>query len=268
VRSVNSWDLSVDILEIDGSKIIFLDKRETFDLLPVNETSRDPPTGEEGLKLAEELALVNQQFSQHVLKKGGKLFRPPGAGPNPFVEGNEDVATALYKYRRWKLSETCQLYARTQVDSIIKTAGGKDATVRTFALLEYDTKITDWRKKLEQAVGAVLATEIKNNSCTLAKWTLASMLSGADVMKLGYVGRTTPSSRTDHEVLQVQSYAPRDFAVQMALKERNAWGIIRNVIDQCLKLAEGKYVLLKDPNKNILHLYLLPPDAEQTEGTW
>jgi hypothetical protein len=33
--------------------------------------------------------------------------------------------------------------------------------------------------------GAVLATELKNNSCKLAKWTAQSILAGADQMKLG-----------------------------------------------------------------------------------
>jgi hypothetical protein len=29
----------------------------------------------------------------------------------------------------------------------------------------------------------------------------------------------------------------------------NGWGIVRTVADLCLKMAEGKYVLVKDPNK-------------------
>lgn len=30
----------------------------------------------------------------------------------------------------------------------------------------------DWRSKLDAQKGAVLATEIKNNNCKLAKWTI------------------------------------------------------------------------------------------------
>lgn len=33
--------------------------------------------------------------------------------------------------------------------------------------------------------GAILATELKNNSAKLAKWTAQSILSGADQMKIG-----------------------------------------------------------------------------------
>lgn len=38
--------------------------------------------------------------------------------------------------------------------------------------------------QLEQR-GAILATELKNNSAKLAKWTAQSILSGADQMKIG-----------------------------------------------------------------------------------
>ena len=29
----------------------------------------------------------------------------------------------------------------------------------------------------------------------------------------------------------------------------NGWGILRVIIDTCMKLSEGKYLILKDPNK-------------------
>lgn len=36
-RSVNSWDLSIEIIDNEDHKLIFFDKRDDFDLLPVNE---------------------------------------------------------------------------------------------------------------------------------------------------------------------------------------------------------------------------------------
>lgn len=38
----------------------------------------------------------------------------------------------------------------------------------------------------------------------------------------------------------------------------NAWGILRCIIDTCMKLPEGKYLILKDPNKQTLLLYDIP----------
>ena len=56
----------------------------------------------------------------------------------------------------------------------------------------------------------------------------------------------------------------------MALNLANGWGIVRTIVDMCLKMEEGKYVLVKDPNKQVLRLYSVPEntfeeDAEERE---
>ena len=43
----------------------------------------------------------------------------------------------------------------------------------------------DWRQKLDSQRGAVLANELKNNSCKLAKWTVQAILAHSDQMKFG-----------------------------------------------------------------------------------
>lgn len=42
---------------------------------------------------------------------------------------------------------------------------------------------------------------------------------------------------------------PTDFAGQLNVSLANGWGIVRTVVDLCMKQPEGKYVLVKDPNK-------------------
>lgn len=42
---------------------------------------------------------------------------------------------------------------------------------------------------------------------------------------------------------------PMDFAAQLNVSLANGWGIVRTVADLCLNQPEGKYVLVKDPNK-------------------
>lgn len=44
----------------------------------------------------------------------------------------------------------------------------------------------DWRQKLDPQRGAVLATELKNNSCKIAKWALCSHLAGTSFIKFGW----------------------------------------------------------------------------------
>lgn len=49
------------------------------------------------------------------------------------------------------------------------------------ALNEWDSRNcngVDWRRKLDSQRGAVLATELKNNSGKLAKWTMSALLAG------------------------------------------------------------------------------------------
>jgi translation initiation factor 3 subunit D len=44
----------------------------------------------------------------------------------------------------------------------------------------------------------------------------------------------------------------------MALNLNNGWGIVRTIVDMVLRMDEGKYVLVKDPNKPVLRLYSVP----------
>lgn len=56
-------------------------------------------------------------------------------------------------------------------------------------------------------------------------------------------------------------FKPREFADQINLNMDNAWGILRCIVDTCMKLPQGKYLLLKDPNKPALLLYDIPDDT-------
>lgn len=47
----------------------------------------------------------------------------------------------------------------------------------------------EWRQKLDVQRGAVLANELRNNACKLAKWTVQALLAGSAQIKFGYVSR-------------------------------------------------------------------------------
>lgn len=47
----------------------------------------------------------------------------------------------------------------------------------------------------------------------------------------------------------------------MNLSLSNGWGIVRTIADMCLNRPEGKFVLVKDPNKSILRLYEVPANS-------
>lgn len=81
-----------------------------------------------------------------------------------------------------------------------------------------------------------------------------------------FVSRANPKTNDKHVILGVVGWKPRDFAQQMNLSLSNGWGIVRTIADMCLQREEGKYVLVKDPNKQILRLYEVPAGSFEDDG--
>jgi translation initiation factor 3 subunit D len=266
-RSVYSWDVVVHKV---GNRLFF-DKRDNsqFDFLTVNETANEPPFEEKDSinsphSLSQEATFINQNFSQQVLLRTGKSYS--FEHPNPFV-GEEEVGpigSVGYRYRKWKLSDDLTLVARCEVEGVLPSStSNKEQFISIKALNEYDPKVggLDWRQKLDTQRGAVLATELKNNSNKLARWAAQAILAGASFLTIGYVSRVQPKDNFNHVVLGVNSHKPKDFASQINLNINNMWGILRVIIDICFKLPDGKYLLLKDPNKSLLGLYEISQDT-------
>lgn len=319
-RSVYSWDI---VISRHGNRI-YLDKRDgsSLDMVSVNENAADAPLeASEGNKdsinfpgaLALEATFINHNFANQVVTESENArFEMPHENPfyNPSEE-TEPLASKAYKYRRFDLSlekddDPLHLIVRTEIDAVVKNnISGDDQFLTIKALNEFDHKAQgsggalDWRTKLTSQRGAVVATEMKNNSCKLARWTVQSILAKADLMKIGwvlspppfpfppllslpppppplpfslspnqqkqliptlfsFVSRANPKSNDRHVILGVVGYDPRKFAEQMNLNLANGWGIVRTIIDMVRGMKDGKYVLVKDPNKSLLRLYEVP----------
>merc|ERR1719162_2241776 len=115
-----------------------------------------------------------------------------------------EPASVAFRYRKFTLPDDIQIVVRTELHGIVKKRS-ESQYMMAFALNEFDSRVAagsiNWRQKLDSQRGAVLATELKNNSCKLAKWTLQAMLAGADLIKLGYVSRVHPKDSFNHVVL-------------------------------------------------------------------
>ncbi|KIJ37470.1 hypothetical protein M422DRAFT_61009 [Sphaerobolus stellatus SS14] len=270
-RSVYPWDI---VIIREGDKV-FLDKRDggPFDFVTVNENASDPPVDDKDSinsagQLSVEATYVNQNFMFQTVKEDQPLDFDK---PNPFYSPDEaePLASCGYRYRVYDLSvnddEDVKLAVRTEVDAFMPGSNKEYVAIRT--LNEFDSRAPgaggapDWRTKLDSQRGAVVATEMKNNSCKLAKWAVQSILAGADTLKIGYVSRVNPKDKWRHSILSTQSMRPSDFARQLNVSLPNGWGIVRTVTDLCLKQPEGKYVLIKDPNKPVIRLYAVPMSA-------
>ena len=269
-KSVYSWDLSVSK---DGDNLYF-DKRDytnvVFAEFTVNETCHDQHTIDQTLDpinspeaLTKEAVFINQNFSQQVLARSDKRHKLER--PNPFTEAGEATISVGYKYRKFMLNDETEIIVRCEIDAALRTSRGEPELLTIKALNEWDPKASsgvDWRQKLDAQRGAVLATELKNNSCKLAKWTAQALLAGVNAIKLGYVSRHSPKDSANHVILGTQFYKPREFATQIALNMTNGWGIVQHVINTLRALPDGSYVLLKDPSKPTIHIYDVPKEGE------
>ena len=185
--------------------------------------------------------------------------------PNPFADTeNEEAkpASLAYRYRKFQLGEHA-LVARTEVHAVVDKRGDLQK-MTAFALNEWDSKLSggvEWRQKIDAQRGAVLATELKNNGCKLARWTAQSILAGAEQMKLGYVSRVARTNPYDHVVLATQFYKPKEFATQITLNVNNMWGIIKMLVDLLLDKDDGKYVIARDGLKPLVRIYAVPPNT-------
>ncbi|KAL2829583.1 eukaryotic translation initiation factor 3 subunit D [Aspergillus pseudoustus] len=290
-RSVYSWDI---VIVHQGNKIYF-DKREgaSLDLVTVNENAADAPLEiaessgkQESINtpsaLAMEATFINHNFALQTVVES-ETSKVELTNANPFYNADEEtepLASKGYKYRRFDLSlesdeEPLNLIVRTEVDALVKNpVNGEDQQLIVKALNEFDSKAQgsggslDWRSKLYSQRGAVVATEMKNNSCKLARWTTQAILAKADGMKLGFVSRANPRSAAGHVVLGVAGYKPKEFAAQMNLNLGNGWGIVRTIVDRIRALDADeeedkvtKYILVKDPNRSVLRLYTVPANT-------
>lgn len=217
-RTAIPWDI---VIVREGNHLFF-DKRDggPLDTVTVNENAADPPQDPQppnpnnpnekpvevaaintATSLSLEATYINQNFASQAVSENAP---PPAVDlekPNPFYgpDETEPLASCGYRYRVWDMGisedEEMRICVRTEVDAYLPGAnaqGGQGfATIR--ALNEFDPRAAgaggapDWRLKLDSQRGAVVATEMKNNSAKLSKWTVQSILAGAEQLKIGYV---------------------------------------------------------------------------------
>jgi len=260
-RSVFGWDVVITKKE----NTITFDKRPrgVVDSHTVSETAQEAISDDKDningwQKLAEEATLMSAAYSAQVASEEPEVV----LGGERKVSVEDAPSGVAYRYRKWQLNEKRDAIVRTEVNGVTESRG-QNALLCARALLEYDSKVSqtvDWRAKIETQRGAVIATELKNNSNKLAKWTCCAILAGADLLKLGFVSRVHPKDPHAHSILNTQTFKPKDFAAQINLNYDNMWGALGFIMDVVEKQVDGTYILVKDPNKPQLRMYKVPDD--------
>ncbi|KAL3316879.1 Eukaryotic translation initiation factor 3 subunit D [Cichlidogyrus casuarinus] len=267
-RSVYSWDL-VAYREEDSILIDFRDNYEdiNIELMTMNENATEPPPDHLAKVYNLEGVLCTHQFRKRVLQSHAKAPRYNFPSLIPDLDDDEDgkkqSQSLGYRYRLFDIGKNIQVVIRCEVDAAVAVEGRKNETkfACVYALTEFPTKApgaVDWRSKLDTQAGAVLASELRNNSFKLARFTTRAILSGAEFIKLGFISRDNPKDTNKHSILDVQQFKTPEFAQQMGYNVDNAWGILRCIIEHLFNMPVGCYLIQKDANKPILRFHTLP----------
>ena len=116
---------------------------------------------------------------------------------NQLNVGSECLAPkgCAFKYFKWTMGEGKYLVIRSLVNAATRVGSNEELTL-VRSLLEFDSSRAggslDWRSKLDNQRGAILANEIKNNNAIIARWVFQTYLAQVDNIKLAYVSRISP----------------------------------------------------------------------------
>ena len=80
-----------------------------------------------------------------------------------------------------------------------------------------------------------------------------------------YITRFNVKDSSRHVILGTQQFKPSEFAAQINLSMDNAWGVVRCIVDLVKAQKEGKYLIVKDPNKPVIRLYDIPDNTFESE---
>ena len=279
--SGSCWDVAITRI----GRFFFMDSRDddagNLDVQWVHETSptpppppsdNDPSAPNTTLNLATESTKCNKFFSSHVLKP--KVILRPGATKSSLLEPQS--RPTLFVYRKWTLTEgktSFDVIARCEIDAAYERPGAATQTIRSFGLLENPNgEESILRNKLDEGRGAMIARENKLNTLKVAKWTLQSILSGADAMKIAFITRTEWSDPVrGHDILAVETKEPKTFGSQIGINMFVMWTtfrrIVNKVFEHAAKLPDGtQFGLAKEPHKPILTLFYDPAAVANDEA--
>jgi len=288
-KSIYSWDV---IFHRKGDQLwIYPRDKVSFETLSVSETAQEPPDQDVSAfginssgELDKEATSINSSFIQGCIKGDRETVKFGEQSLPGFPRGLRYKKFALGREKPDGVS--LDLVVRCEINCIVRK-DGQDVPVTLSTLNEYDPKdelrkgdASDWRQKLEQHYSASTLSAIKNNSARIAKVAMQAMICGNELIKIGYVSRTKVTDATRHEILAVKTTRTAEFIKQLIdsklpVDNKHVWAVVRKMCHTMMEkredgryvFPEGKYVMIKMPNKPLLSVYQVPDNAfEEEEG--
>lgn len=275
-RSVIPWDLTV---HKRGKFIIIDNDREEgdydpIDTITVSETANDQIPPEESVdeinkqpKLIKEATMINNTMSQMMLRHDEKARVFKGKEPAKYeLEDGCQNPNRLYRYRKFTIDKDgdTNLLVRTTVDAYepcppaqMKRKGIPNF-VNIHCLNEWNPKYCSgisWSKYLEKQSAMILATELKNNNFKVAKWIMNAKMGDITAIKLAYIQRDNIRDNENHNMVNMESYAPETLAQTANLNIENCWYVFKNMMDSIIKERDGTFHIVKAPMKQDVFIY-------------
>lgn len=257
-RSKMSWDVFVTKKE---------DGKLWFDMRP--ESPLQSPQPDEGVAkiiikdaamekfmngCAEEAKLMDNSFFYFTLDPKKETHSGADSAGRPL----EQECSSISRYMKYELSDYTVI-CRCGFDAI--NDKGEPVIVGTATQhnpsKSYNT--LSWNKDLDVKFAAAKTAVSNNHKFQFARWGIKMILSGAQELVLGFVSRKFASNAKDHQILKVLSLERRSYLRQWChIKDmENAWGIFDQLVGYFKdpEIAEGKYCILRDANKERLSFY-------------
>lgn len=268
-RSVYPWDILVS--KNDG--ILYFDKRKTspIELFTVDENKFPKTAGENKecinspQNLSCEASIVNQNFRKLVLTQSNDLNSELGESYSFSKSFSDNFLNNLNSYRCWSIGLEL-IMIRCTIHAYSNGKGGTQL-LQIYAFNGCISQETCWRNRLKNKNKILSDSEVKNNSCKIAKWTAMSLLSGVDLLKIGYVVRNKIQENHSHIVIDVQEINTRDLAAQINLEIDKCWGLVKLIVDITMKFDDGKYLLVREEGAKQMRIFMVPQNKEEIKDT-
>lgn len=203
-------------------------------------------------KLNIEAKLMSNSFMEQVLDKN-KLPKKMDEKKEP--NSNPNLSN-VYVYKSWKFPNYCIL-CRCKFDAI-DCKGKRVKICSTTQQNPKQFKQLSWQRYLDSKFGEIKTTDVNNNLFCYSRWGIESIISGCKSILLGWLARQLDLSPNSHCILKCQRVSVKEFANNTCfLKPSNCWEVLNYILTELLnkELEDGKYVILRDPNKACLRLY-------------
>eukprot|EP00331_Platyophrya_macrostoma_P033978 CAMPEP_0176445192 /NCGR_PEP_ID=MMETSP0127-20121128/23539_1 /TAXON_ID=938130 /ORGANISM="Platyophrya macrostoma, Strain WH" /LENGTH=540 /DNA_ID=CAMNT_0017830899 /DNA_START=39 /DNA_END=1661 /DNA_ORIENTATION=+ len=175
--------------------------------------------------------------------------------------------TPMFRYRRYDIggSSPFIVLVRSEIDAGTPNPQKPNSFLylRLFGLLEHAAS-HQWQDT--SAASNILTTELKHNSFKVARWIARSVLSGADLMKIGLISRNKTANQ--HNLVGIISQDPTTLGSQVGVTSATLWSnaialltALLQESEKCMVNGQANLFFVKNANNNVIELI-----SQDTDG--